>query len=84
MTPSEFIEWCARGIVGFVGGFALYKVKKAEQKKSQAITKEEARQLFFDLLEPVKVETVNTKGDVKEIKDDIKDIKRLIIEGNNK
>ena len=79
MVLFEVVDWCVRGLIGFLGGYALFKVKKAEEKREQAISKKEARQMMEDLLEPLKVDQTHTKDDVKEIKQDIKDVKVILM-----
>lgn len=79
MVLFEVVDWCVRGLIGFLGGYALFKVKKAEEKREQAISKEDARQMMEDLLEPLKVDQTHTRNNVKEIKEDIKDVKMILM-----
>ena len=79
MALFEIFDWCVRGLIGFLGGYALFKVKRSEEKRGKAISKEEARQMMEDLLEPLKVDQTHTKDDVKEIKEDIKDVKKILL-----
>jgi hypothetical protein len=46
MALFEIFDWCVRGLIGFLGGYALFKVKKAEEKRDKAISKEDARQMM--------------------------------------
>lgn len=82
MTLFEIADWCVRGVIGLLGGAALYKFKAAEKRRDQAISKDEARQLIVDLLEPVKVDQKHTREDVTEIKTDLKEVKILLIKRN--
>lgn len=79
MNLPEILDWCVRGLIGFLGGYALFKIKRSEEKMEQVIKKEEARQMMEDLLEPLKVDQTHTKEDVKEIKEDIKDVKKILL-----
>lgn len=79
MALFEIFDWCVRGLIGFLGGYALFKVKKAEEKRDKAISKEDARQMMEDLLEPLKVDQTHTRNNVKEIKEDIKDVKMILM-----
>lgn len=79
MNLPEILDWSVKGLIGFLGGYALFRVRKAEEQRGKTINKEEARQMMEDLLEPLKVDQTHTKDDVKEIKEDIKDVKKILL-----